>query len=225
MRQRHSVIFLAGAAVAAYLLLSSCSSSGSGSPTPTSGLATAGSQTPGATAAPESAIDALALYVQRRLSQGFVADCDKAKRPTDVGKQCARKLGERNGMIAYALGPTFSDYTQIMILKQENGVWTIADQVLRDPNQPEIPGVPWPLEIGAQVVVEGSAPDCLKIRDQPTISGAELGCLNDGTTAKIVAGPVDADNIHWWQLEGQGWAAGDYLRYAEETSVTPTAEP
>lgn len=216
------MILLAGVAGLAYVLLSACSSS-SNNPTP------AGSSTPPTTQPTESSTvtsaapeEALRLYVQRRLSQGFVATCDDAKRPGDVGKQCARKLGERRGMVAYALGPTFAEYTRIMILKQENGVWTIAQQESRNPDQAPIPGVPWPLEVGAEVVVVGTAPVCLKIREQPTTAGTQLGCINDATKVKIAAGPVDADDIQWWQLEGQGWAAADYLRYPDAVTPEPT---
>jgi hypothetical protein len=217
MKRRRGFIFFVSLAALANVLLVACSSSSN--PTPTGSL-TPGSTPPtsSATSAPE---EALSLYVQRRLSQRFVAKCEDAKRPDDIGKQCARKLGERNGMLAYALGPAFGDYTRIMILKQEDGVWTIAQQVSRDPDQPAIPGVPWPLEVGADVVVVGTAPDCLKIREQPTTAGTQLGCLEDGSTATVVAGPVDADDIQWWQLEDQGWAASDYLRYPDDTSVPP----
>jgi hypothetical protein len=166
------------------------------------------------------------LYVQRRLSQGFVADCDDAQRPDDVGKQCAERLGERGGLIAFKLGPTFSEYTQIIILEQLDGVWTIAEQQRHSPDDPNIPGIPWPLEVGAEVVVAGTAPDCLKIRQEPAISGQELDCINDGTNATIVAGPQVSDEIEWWQLEGLGWAAGNYLRYADSDvpELTPTPE-
>ncbi len=226
MDRRRTAFLLTGVAVLAYALLNACSSAqqhptpgGSGTPVNTQ---PAGSSTAVSTA-PE---EALRLYVQRRLSQGFVDDCDDAKRPDDIGKQCARRLGERNGLVAYTLGPAFGDYTRIMVLEQRDGVWTIAYQETHDPDQPPIPGIPWPLEIGANVVVVGTAPQCLKIRQEPTISGTELDCIADGRQVKVVAGPVDADDIQWWQLEGLGWAAGNYLRYPDEaTTPEPTEEP
>ena len=224
MRSRR-LLLVAGIAPAMSLLLA-CSSGGNEAPggatsTPPAGTPLATSATVTSTA-PE---DALALYVQRRLSQGFVKNCDNAKRPDDVGKQCAKNLGERNGLIAYKLGPTFGEYTRIMILAPQDGGWTIATQVTHDPNGLDIPGIPWPLEVGAEVVVVGTEPDCLKVRQEPAITGTELDCLNDGTQVKIVAGPTTANDIDWWQLEGQGWAAANYLRYADSGIPEATATP
>jgi len=218
---------LIGIATAAVLMFSACSSDSDGVPASGSPAAPVGTQPPesATTALPVTAPEeALRIYVQRRLSQSFVANCDEAKRPDDVGKQCARRLGERSGLVAYALGPTFGEYTRLMILLQQDGTWTIAHQETRDPDNPAAPGVPWPLEVGAVVIVAGTAPDCLKIREAPAISGQELDCLNDGVTLSIIAGPVDADGIEWWQLEGQGWAAANYLRYPDSSVPEPTPE-
>ncbi len=223
---RRRTFLLAAVAGVACLALGGCSSGRDSSPPNGGATAALGTQPPGSTAtaptiAPE---EALRTYVQRRLSQGFVADCEEARRPDDVGKQCARKLGERNGLVAFALGPTFSEYTRIMILQQQDGGWTIARQETRDPDNPDVPGVPWPLAVGAEVVVAGTAPDCLRVRQEPANTGIELACIPDGTTVTIIAGPVGADDIQWWQLEGQGWAAADYLRYPDSGVAEPTTE-
>jgi len=38
----------------------------------------------------------------------------------------------------------------------------------------------------------------------------------DGTRIKLTAGPTNADNLIWWQVEGRtGWVAADYLRYPD----------
>jgi hypothetical protein len=198
-----------------------CSSGGNQPSTSTPATPAAGA-TPSPNATPStSPQDALARYVQR-LNQGFVADCDQAKRPDDVGKQCAQKLGERGDLVAYTLGPTFSNPTRILILRPEAGDWTLVSIENLDPNQPAAPGIPWPLEAGAHVVVVGTAPICLTIRAAPGTGSAQLDCINDGTAVTIVAGPVAQDNIDWWQLENLGWAAGGYLRYPD---AAPTAEP
>lgn len=210
--------FAVASLTVALLLLTACSSSGGNSsttPGPT------GQATSAPVAEPE---EALGIYVQRRLSQGFVADCDDAQRPDDVGKQCATRLGERNGLIAFALGPTFSEYTQILILQQLDGAWTIAAQEAHDPDGPDVPGIPWPLDVGAEVVVAGAAPDCLKVRQEPALTGQELDCISDGTSATIIAGPQHADEIEWWQLENLGWAASNYLRYPDSGIPEPTED-
>jgi hypothetical protein len=198
-----------------------CSSGGNQPSTSTPATPAAG-ETPSSNATPiTSPEDALARYVQR-LNQGFVADCNKAKRPDDVGKQCAHRLGKRGDLVAYELGPTFSNPTRIFILKPEAGDWTLVSIENIDPNQPVAPGIPWPLEAGAHVVVVGTAPDCLKIRESPGIGSTQLDCITDGTAVTVLVGPVAQDNIDWWQLENLGWAAGDYLRYPD---AAPTAEP
>jgi hypothetical protein len=214
---------LAAVALVTVAALAIACSSGGNQLAKSTPVTPAASETPPSNGTPTtSPEDALARYVQR-LNQGFVADCDKAKRPDDVGKQCAHKLGERGDLVAYTLGPTFSNPTRILILQPEAGDWTLVSIQTLDPNQPKAPGIPWPLEAGAHVVVAGTAPDCLKIRAAAGIGAAPLDCIKDGTAVTVVAGPVAQDNIDWWQLENLGWAAGDYLRYPDAASgVTPT---
>lgn len=166
--------------------------------------------------------DVLRVYVDRRLFTGFVADCDDAKRPDDVGKQCARRVAQRDGLLAYELGPTFSEYTRLIILKPVGDTWTIEHLEERNPNEPPPPGIPWPIEIGAHLVVAGTAPDCLRIRDRAGLRATELACIDDGTAVTVASGPVEIDGLEWWQLEGYGWAAGTYLRYPDEARSTPT---
>lgn len=166
--------------------------------------------------------EALQVFVQRRLNQGFVADCADAQRPDDVGKQCATLRGEREGMLAYQLGPTFSEYTRLIILQRVDDTWTIAHQETRDPDL-DVPGIPWPLEVGATVIVAGTG-DCLTVREEPGLGSTTLDCIDDGAEVTINAGPTDRDGLQWWRLEGYGWSAGLYLRYPEE-APTPTPEP
>jgi len=215
---------LAAVALVTVAALAIACSSDKNQPATSTPATPAAGETPPSNATPTtSPEEALARYAQR-LNQGFVADCDKAKRPDDVGKQCAHKLGERGDLVAYTLGPTFSNPTRILILKPEAGDWTLVSIENLDPNQPTAPGIPWPLEAGAQVVVAGTAPDCLKIREAPGIGSAQLDCITDGTAVTVFAGPVEQDSIVWWQLQDRGWAAGAYLRYPGE-APTPPATP
>lgn len=209
---------IALAAAAAFAIACGLTDNDGGGPVGAATATPAATQT--ATTPPE---EALRRYVNR-LGQGFVPNCDDAERPQDVGKQCARLLGEREGLLAYALGPTFSGPTRILILAPEAGDWKLVRSEIVDPNLPAVPGIPWPLEVGATVVVAGTAPDCLKVRQGPGLGSAEIGCLEDGTEVTIVAGPAEADELEWWQLEGHGWAAGSYLRYPEEPPA-PTETP
>jgi hypothetical protein len=177
-----------------------------------------GTDTPG-TAAEE----ALRLYVERRLSQGFVADCEEAQRPDDVGKQCARFRGERDGLRAYELGPTFGEYTRLIILQPAAGTWAIAHMETRDPSLPPVPGIPWPLRVGATVVVAGADP-CLRVREHAGTLANEVTCLENGTAVTISNGPVEIDTFQWWELEGYGWSASNWLRYQEDAPPAGATE-
>lgn len=200
---------------AATLILVACDTFGgdsggepSPSPAPTSGDANGDSA---------SAEEALRLYVERRLSQGFVAKCDDAERPQDVGKQCASFRGERGNLRAYELGPTFAEYTRLIVLEQlADGQWTIAHLESRDPSLPAAPGIPWPLAVGERVVVAGTAPECLRVREGPDQDAREITCLPDGTQVTITDGPVEADSLQWWQVDRLGWSASNWLRYPDE---------
>jgi hypothetical protein len=182
-------------------------------------------ETPTAEPAGQPPEEALRLYVERRLNQGFVADCDDAQRPDDVGKQCASFRGERGDLRAFELGPTFSEYTRLIILEPAADGWTIAHLENRNPDDPPAPGVPWPLEVGANVVIAGTDPSCLRIRERPGTLAPELACLEDGIVVRIAEGPVNVDELQWWRLEAYGWAASNWLRYPEDVPELPTIEP
>lgn len=69
---------------------------------------------------------------------------------------------------------------------------------------------------GTAVVVDAGANDCLNLRDAPAKSAAILTCIPSGARLSVTDGPRDADGHTWWQLEGRGWAVGDYLRSRDE---------
>ncbi len=212
----------ATAVVAALSALAIACSSGNHTGTGPAATPPASGGTTTAATAPE---EALRLYVERRFVLGFIPDCDKASRPGDVGKWCARVRGERNGLLAYELGPTFGEYVQLIILKPTGDSWTIAKLENRDLDLPPVAGIPWPLQTGANVVVAGTG-ECLRIRENPSVQAPEKACLDDGTAVKVSDGPVEADGFEWWRLEGYaGWAASNWLRYPEEAAATPTATP
>lgn len=168
--------------------------------------------------------DALRRYVERRLSLGFVDDCDEARRPDDVGKQCARLRGVRDGMRAYELGPTFGEYSRLLILEQAGDSWTIAHLERRALGQPPVAGIPWPLAVGDTVVV-AVVDDCLRVREHPGLQAPEVACLEGGTVATINSGPVEVDGHQWWQLVGYGWSASDWLRVPEDPPASGPVTP
>ncbi len=160
----------------------------------------------------EPAEEVLRTWVQDRLSQGFVARCEDGQRPDDVGKQCARLHSERGGQLAYQLGPTFSEFTRLFILEQQNGIWTIVHE---ETYSGELMTIPWPLAVGASVIVTVDS-ECLQVRDQPGLAAVPVECLDNGTEVTISAGPAERDGLTWWRLDGQGWSAGEWLRYPAE---------
>ncbi len=163
-----------------------------------------------ATAGP--AEEVLRAWVQDHLSQGFIARCEASQRPGDVGKLCARLHSERGGRLAYQLGPTFSGFTRLFILEQQSGIWTIIHE---GTYSGELTTIPWPLAVGANVVVTIDS-DCLQVRDQPGLAAVPVDCLDNGTEVTISAGPAERDGLTWWRLDGQGWSAGQWLRYPAE---------
>jgi hypothetical protein len=181
-------------------------------------------------------LDVLGQWVLQNRNVDFVGDCAGAKPGIDVGKLCAIEAGSRGTRRAYYLGPTFSDNTALAILEQspQDQTWSVLSVTNRDPSAGAIPGIPWPLQVGDQVVIIGLGEnDCLSIRGQPTQSAEKSNCMPDGTTAIIQEGPVDAETFTWWRIAGDGfngWAAGTWMRLPEAiaqalTPATPTPAP
>ena len=181
--------------------------------------------TPAGTAAPsptatvalpdDAPEETLRAWANSHLSQGFVPECSLARRPDDVGKVCAGLRAERDGILAYGVGPTFSEFTRLFLLEPIDGAWTIIHEETIDPN---LPGIPWPLAVGASVIVAVGS-DCLQVRDQPGLQAVPVDCLENGTAVTISAGPADRDGFQWWRLSGHGWAVGALLRYPDVTST------
>jgi hypothetical protein len=181
-----------------------------------------GSKTPAATPTPNlpGPIDAIAGWVQQNRNIDFLGDCATAKQGVDIGKLCVTLVGTRGTRRAYNLGPTFSDPTALALVEQRPDGWAVLSVTNRDPSQPTVPGIAWPLQVGDEVIVIGLGEgDCLRIRDQPTQQGKQLNCVPDGAKAIIQDGPQDAETFTWWKIAGQvdtvgfnGWAAGAWLR-------------
>ena len=129
---------------------------------------------------------------------------------------CSIKKGDRQGAEAYVLGPSATNSTMWAFLAQQNSAWQVTQVKQITPESSAVPGIPWPLVQGAEVVVVGTGA-CLNVRTEPKVDpGNAVDCIADGTKIKLAAGPTDADGIQWWQVDGRaGWVAGDYLRYED----------
>ncbi len=173
------------------------------------------------TSDPESA---LAAYVQTTLNADYAGPCAGAQTGADTGKICSTSRGEREGVRAYILGKTLSEGDQWAFLEQRGGAWQVVFSPKITPDNRVVPGVPWPLRVGAEVEIVGTG-SCLNVRIDP--GGAAVDCIAEGTKIKLAAGPRTANNLEWWQPEGRnGWVASDYLRYPDATTnATPTPRP
>jgi hypothetical protein len=160
----------------------------------------------------------LATHAQTTQGKAFVPDCAAANPMADVDKICATARGERENMRAFVLGLTFSEGIEWVILTEAAGQWTVTDVIPLTADNAGVPGVPWPLRTGVDVVVIGAAPDCLNVRTSPEVlPDNAVDAICDGTVIQLSAGPVEADNYTWWQVSGRdGWIVGDYLRYPDD---------
>jgi hypothetical protein len=158
---------------------------------------------------------ALGQYVQNTLNKEYLEDCARADAQRDAGKICSVFRGERGNFRAYAIGATFSEGSQWVIMEQRGNQWVVASTQQITPDNAGVPGIPWPLRPGADVVVAGAAP-CLNVREGPGLNQKAVDCLADGARIRVAAGPTPGDNIQWWQVEGRaGWVAADYLRFPD----------
>jgi hypothetical protein len=175
--------------------------------------------TPEPTAGPAGsgpAEQALARYVEQTLMKPFVEDCTKTDVARDVGKICSTFRGERGNQRAYIIGPTFSEPSQWVVLEDRGGgQWAVAGTTVLNADTAAVPGIPWPLRTGVDLVVVGANP-CVNVRVGPALNQQAVDCIRDGTRVRLTAGPTAADGINWWQVEGRsGWVSGDFLRYPD----------
>jgi hypothetical protein len=151
------------------------------------------------------------------MQKEFLDDCGKTDAAKDVGKICATFKGERGQQRAYVLGPTLSQATQWVIVEDRNSQWAVAGTQAVTPDNAVVPGIPWPLRTGADIIVaSGGAPPCVNVRTGPGLNQAAVDCIPNGAKIRLSAGPTDADNYQWWQVEGRtGWVVSLYLRYPD----------
>ena len=211
--RRPLAVALLLAAAASALLLAGCFEDGGTSKpgvtatTPTPG----GSPTP-AMGSPE---EALGTHARQNLQMEYAGDCEAAKQPDDQGKLCTSFRGDRGPMKAYVAGPAFSEFTTWLFVEQKAGQWQVVGEFPIRPQAADVPGIPWPLTVGAQVVVVSTG-QCLNVRDGPGLAQAAIDCLKDGATIKLAEGPQKVDDFEWWRIDGRdGWVASDWLRYPD----------
>ena len=68
--------------------------------------------------------------------------------------------------------------------------------------------------VGVRVRVTQTQGAGLRVRSGAGVNTSPVGYLDEGATARIVAGPQYADSFRWWQVEGEGvtgWVADPWL--------------
>jgi hypothetical protein len=81
------------------------------------------------------------------------------------------------------------------------------------------PVAPDAIAVGGYAVVTGTG-DGLIVRSSPGRSGSRIAKIADGTKARVVDGPQEADGFTWWKLDQfdksnpalTGWSVQDYLK-------------
>ncbi len=73
------------------------------------------------------------------------------------------------------------------------------------------------LRPGGRAIVDAGEGDCLNLRAAPGMAAPVLACLPSGARVTITDGPRTADGHTWWQVDGRGWAAADYLQPRDES--------
>jgi hypothetical protein len=158
---------------------------------------------------------ALGQQIQTAQNKQYAGDCAQTDAGRDAGKVCSVFKGERNTQRAYVIGPVASQGTDWVILENRNNQWAVVQTTPINVDTAGVPGVPWPLRAGIEVVVAGADP-CLNVREGPALNQKAVDCLANGSKLQIASGPAMGDGISWWQVQGRsGWVSGDYLRYPD----------
>ena len=149
---------------------------------------------------------ALIDFVRDQLHQTYVGACPPQPVPnsTPAPGVCSAELYRSDTLVTFSLGyPSSEGFGELVFLHTAAGAWTL-DFVEAPPLAESTPVV------GRDAVVM-NAGDCLRFREAPGTSAKEVTCQIDGTRAKVLEGPVRANEQDWWHLQGFGWATGAYL--------------
>jgi len=220
-----ALAFLAGAAIAGAIVLviwqlggdDGGSDDGNGTPAATSTPAAtepagtpapSGTTTPAATEPATTFADpdeALAAYVERELEGEYGGLCSAGP---PVGSYCASDLERGADLVTVLLGLANSEFfLEVVVTHNEDGTWSVDAFTLPDPSVP--------LSVGAEAIVH-EAGTCLNFRAEPGLGSDPVTCQLDGTRGAVIDGPVSADDITWWNIEGYGWASEEFLGVAGE---------
>lgn len=162
--------------------------------------------TPEATATePDDPDEALAAFVLDEFGQEFIGECPLDVQPEEVVEgMCGLLLYESDNLVTYSLGPPSSEgIGEAVVTLQNDGSWSVTF-VSAPPLGGEGPSV------GNEAIVFGAG-SCLNFRNEPSAGAETRTCAVDSTHGLVIDGPVEADGVVWWHLEGLGWASEEFL--------------
>lgn len=187
------------------------------------GSAPSATQTPGGTAAAAAASPtgapnatptarrfadpdgALNAFVREQFNAEYIGDCPRTSLPsaTPAGGVCSTELYRSVELVTFFLGMPFSEaFGEAVLTLGTEGFWFVDFVRAPAPEQQ--------IEDGGEAVVYGAG-SCLNFRGETQLAATVATCQLDGTAARVVDGPVVAEGITWWQLEGYGWASEEFL--------------
>ncbi len=176
--------------------------------TPTSAPVTTATATVEPAATPTGSFstpdDAVASFVQDGLGGPYIGECPPS---TPAGETpegiCSIELYRSTELATFNIGPFGSEALgEAVVLPDVDGRWSLVFL--------DFPPLDAAITIGLDAMVFQAA-DCLRFRPEPNVAADVSSCQIDGTSGRVVDGPVEADDITWWRLEGLGWASASFL--------------
>lgn len=155
-------------------------------------------------AGPTDPVEALAAFISDEFGETHIGDCPQEMPPGGPPDgYCSIQIHESDDLMAYLIGPAFSEGVgEVVLTRRPDGSWD-ARFVASPPLGEQI-------SVGKDAMVYGTG-SCLNFREQPNATAKVLTCQFDGTTAQVVEGPVEEGSVTWWRLEGLGWGSGQFL--------------
>ena len=97
---------------------------------------------PVAVAAAASPAQAVSTFIEAD-GGAFAGPCEETVSPRDIGKVCARFVEERDGVRAYLIGRTFSEFSTWVFVRQGSAGWSLAGSAPLDFHDMTMT-IPWP---------------------------------------------------------------------------------
>ncbi|MCH8161267.1 MAG: hypothetical protein IIB88_05165, partial [Chloroflexi bacterium] len=179
--------------------------------TPTAAPSATATEVPAATPAGSFSTpdDAVASFVQDGLGGVYIGECPPSVPSGENTLEgiCSIELYRSTELATFNIGPFGSEALgEAVVIPDVDGRWTLVFL--------NFPPLDAQLTIGLDAMVF-QAEDCLRFRPQPDVALEPASCQIDGTNGKLVDGPVEADGLTWWRLEGLGWASDSFLAPVE----------